>query len=196
MTEGELIIARLSPKRLRGTEPLETVASHGGDNWNPAARASPGRRPAFAKNTSSTGTTKSWSRQPGGRRHPVEARMVETLKQLIHDWVLHLDKSLGQVIQHYGAWTYAILFVVVFCETGLVVTPFLPGDSLLFAAGTFAGLGEGKLDPAALFVVLSLAAIGGDTVNYWIGAAIGPRAFQSDSRLFRKEYLQRHPPVL
>ncbi len=115
--------------------------------------------------------------------------MVETLKQLIHDWVLHLDTSLGQVIQQYGTWTYAILFVVVFCETGLVVTPFLPGDSLLFFAGYFARLGN--LDPAGLFVVIALAAIGGDTVNYWIGAAVGPRAFHSQSRFLRREYLDR-----
>jgi membrane-associated protein len=118
--------------------------------------------------------------------------MVETLKELIHDclhYVVHLDKSLEQIIHMYGAWTYSILFVVIFCETGLVVTPFLPGDSLLFAAGTFAGLGS--LDISALFVFLSLGAVLGDTVNYWMGHAIGPRAFRRRSRFFRQEYLDR-----
>ncbi|MGA2069673.1 MAG: DedA family protein [Thermoguttaceae bacterium] len=115
--------------------------------------------------------------------------MLETLKELILRYVVHLDKSLENIIQMYGAWTYSILFVVIFCETGLVVTPFLPGDSLLFAAGTFAGLGS--LDASVLFVFLAMAAVLGDTVNYWIGAAIGPRAFSSQSRFFRKEYLDR-----
>jgi membrane-associated protein len=116
--------------------------------------------------------------------------MVETLKQLIQDYIIHLDKSLEKIILDFGpSWTYSILFVVIFCETGLVVTPFLPGDSLLFAAGTFAGLGS--LDVSALFVFLSLGAILGDTVNYWIGHAIGPRAFKRRSRFFRKEHLDR-----
>ncbi len=112
------------------------------------------------------------------------------------DWIkffldvfLHLDKHLGEVIGNYGTWTYAILLVIIFCETGLVVTPFLPGDSLLFAAGAFAALG--KLDPLWLFLLLSAAAIGGDTVNYWIGAWIGPRAFSGEIRFLKKEYLDR-----
>jgi membrane-associated protein len=112
------------------------------------------------------------------------------------DWVkffldvfLHLDKHLGEVIGNYGAWTYLILLVIIFCETGLVVTPFLPGDSLLFAAGAFAALG--KLDPLWLFLLLSAAAIAGDTVNYWIGHWIGPRAFSGEIRFLRKEYLDR-----
>jgi membrane-associated protein len=105
------------------------------------------------------------------------------------DVFLHLDKHLGEVIGNYGAWTYAILLVIIFCETGLVVTPFLPGDSLLFAAGAFAALG--KLDPLWLFLLLSAAAIGGDTVNYWIGAWIGPRAFSGEIRFLKKEYLDR-----
>jgi membrane-associated protein len=115
---------------------------------------------------------------------------VETLKQLIQDYIIHLDKKLDWVIGTYGpSWAYSILFVMVFCETGLVITPFLPGDSLLFLAGTLAG--RGSLDVAALFIFLSLAAILGDTINYWIGHAIGPRAFKRRSRFFRKEHLDR-----
>jgi membrane-associated protein len=102
---------------------------------------------------------------------------------------LHLDKHLGDVIQSYGTWTYLILFAIIFCETGLVVTPFLPGDSLLFAAGAFAKAGD--LQVFWLFVLLSLAAIAGDTVNYWVGAYIGPRAFSGDIRFLKKEYLDR-----
>ena len=105
------------------------------------------------------------------------------------DLFLHLDKHLGEVIKDYGAWTYLILLVIIFCETGLVVTPFLPGDSLLFAAGTFAALGV--LDPIWLFVLLSLAAIAGDTVNYWMGAYIGPRAFSGNIRFLKKKHLDR-----
>ena len=111
------------------------------------------------------------------------------LGQLL-DFVLHVDIHLSAILQQYGAGTYAILFVIVFCETGLVVTPFLPGDSLLFAAGIFAG--SGALDPLWLFVFLSLAAVAGDTVNYWIGYLNGPKVFQeTDARFFRREYLER-----
>jgi membrane-associated protein len=105
------------------------------------------------------------------------------------DFFLHLDKHLAEIIARYGVWTNLILFLVVFCETGLVVTPFLPGDSLLFAAGTFAALGS--LDPGLLVLLLSIAAILGDTVNYWIGSYIGPRAFTGEIRWLRKEYLER-----
>jgi len=107
----------------------------------------------------------------------------------IMDLFLHLDQHLGQLISQYGTWTHLILFLIVFCETGLVVTPFLPGDSLLFAAGTFAALGA--LDLWMVVLLLILAAIVGDTVNYWIGAYIGPRAFRGDIRFLRKEYLDR-----
>jgi membrane-associated protein len=107
----------------------------------------------------------------------------------IVDLFLHLDQHLGQLIAQYGTWTHLILFLVVFCETGLVVTPFLPGDSLLFAAGTFAALGA--LDLWLIVVLLIVAAILGDTVNYWIGSYIGPRAFRGDMRFLRKEYLDR-----
>ncbi|MGD0004547.1 MAG: DedA family protein [Anaerolineaceae bacterium] len=103
--------------------------------------------------------------------------------------ILHLDKYLDLIIRSVGLWTYFILFVVIFIETGLVVTPFLPGDSLLFAAGAFAALGS--LNMAALFVILALAAVLGDTANYWIGHYIGDRAFTTKSRFFKREYLER-----
>lgn len=109
----------------------------------------------------------------------------------LFDLFLHLDKHLGDVIKDYGLWTYAILFVIVFCETGLVVTPFLPGDSLLFAAGTFSSPSIDALDPVWLFISLSIAAILGDTLNYWIGAMIGPRAFSGNIRFLKKEHLER-----
>jgi membrane-associated protein len=105
------------------------------------------------------------------------------------DLVLHMDKYLAQIIQSAGIWTYLILFVVIFIETGLVVTPFLPGDSLLFAAGTFAALGA--LDVKVLFILLAAAAVLGDTVNYWIGHYIGPRVFTGNVRWLKKEYLDR-----
>jgi membrane-associated protein len=105
------------------------------------------------------------------------------------DLFLHLDQHLGQLISQYGTWTHLILFLIVFCETGLVITPFLPGDSLLFAAGTFAAIGA--LDLWLIVPLLIVAAIVGDTVNYWIGSYIGPRAFRGDIRFLRKEYLER-----
>ncbi|MCM2267086.1 MAG: DedA family protein [Elusimicrobiales bacterium] len=111
---------------------------------------------------------------------------------LVHafDVLLHLDKYLGGVIQAYGAWTYLILFLIIFCETGLVVTPILPGDSLLFAIGTFCGLGY--LELGLTLGLLSAAAILGDTVNYSVGHYIGPRVFgYENSRIFKKEYLQK-----
>lgn len=105
------------------------------------------------------------------------------------DFILHLDQHLNQIIQTYGLWTYLILFGIIFLETGLVVTPFLPGDSLLFAAGTFAALGS--LNVWILWALCFAAAVLGDTVNYWIGHAIGPRAFEQDIRFLKKEYLER-----
>jgi membrane-associated protein len=105
------------------------------------------------------------------------------------DIFIHLDKYLGDVILQYGTLTYLLLFFIIFMETGLVVTPFLPGDSLLFAAGTFAAIGA--LDVRILFLLLALAAIIGDTVNYWIGHFIGPRAFTGEVPFLKKEYLDR-----
>ena len=104
-------------------------------------------------------------------------------------YFLHLDKHLNVVIQAYGMWTYLILFLIVFCETGLVVTPILPGDSLLFAAGAFAALGS--LQVEVVFGLLAVAAVAGDTVNYWIGHAVGPRVFKEDVRFLKREYLER-----
>ena len=106
------------------------------------------------------------------------------------DLVLHLDRHLADLVTNYGAWVYAILFLIIFCETGLVVTPFLPGDSLLFVTGALAG--AGMLDPILLFVGLTAAAIIGNTTNYWIGRYIGPAVFQrKNSRIFKQAYLER-----
>ena len=114
---------------------------------------------------------------------------MELIKGFI-EILLHLDTHLDLVIRNYGFWTYGIFFLIIFLETGLVVTPFLPGDSLLFASGTFAALGS--LDTKWLVILLSIAAIGGDTLNYWIGYIIGPKVFSKEkSRFLNKEYLQR-----
>ena len=104
--------------------------------------------------------------------------------------ILHLDRHLLDLCTQYGAWVYAILFVIVFCETGLVVTPFLPGDSLLFAVGSLAAINA--LDLTTSIVLLIAAAILGDTVNYWIGDYVGPKVFHKEnSRFLNKEYLIR-----
>ena len=107
--------------------------------------------------------------------------------QFLIDLFLHLDEHLANIINQYGAWTYASLFLIIFMETGFVVTPFLPGDSLLFAAGTFAALGS--LNVWLLIVLLIVAAIGGDTVNYWIGHYLGDRAY--NIKWIKREYLDR-----
>jgi membrane-associated protein len=117
-----------------------------------------------------------------------EATGVEVVRHLV-DLFLHLDKHLTELTAQYGGWTYGILFAVIFCETGLVVTPFLPGDSLLFAAGAIAALGS--LNPVILFVLLAVAAILGDTVNYWIGHAFGARLVARHSRWVKQEHLDR-----
>jgi len=114
---------------------------------------------------------------------------MEFIKSLV-DILLHLDVHLDLVIRNYGFWTYGILFLIIFLETGLVVTPFLPGDSLLFAAGTFAALGS--LNVMWIIILLSIAAIAGDTANYWIGHISGPKVFTEEkSRLFNKKHLHR-----
>ncbi len=110
------------------------------------------------------------------------------INQLV-DIFLHLDKYLGEIIRNYGTATYIILFLVIFCETGLVVTPFLPGDSLLFAAGTFAAIGA--LDVHILFVVLFVAAVLGDTANYSIGKFLGPKVFTGHYKFLKIEYLEK-----
>ncbi len=104
------------------------------------------------------------------------------------DFVINLDKYLGVLIQIFGSWTYLVLFVIIFCETGLVVFPFFPGDSLIFLCGAFAAVGSFNLE--LLFVILSLAAIIGDTINYWIGHFLGPKVFKKENaRFFKKKYL-------
>ncbi len=106
------------------------------------------------------------------------------------DIVLHLDRHLQWLVANYGVWIYAILFIIVFCETGLVVMPFLPGDSLLFVAGTLAAAGDMYVH--GLFAVLAAASFTGDNTNYWIGRYIGPRVFKREkSRLFNPEHLHR-----
>lgn len=105
------------------------------------------------------------------------------------DFFLHLDAHLADIIARFGAGAYGILFLIVFCETGLVVTPFLPGDSLLFAAGTFAALGSFEIVP--LLLLLIAAAVLGDTLNYWIGARIGERAFSGTVRFLKPAHLER-----
>lgn len=113
---------------------------------------------------------------------------MDLLKNLF-DLFLHLDVHLAELIARYGLWTYGILFLIVFCETGLVVTPFLPGDSLLFAAGTFSGMGS--FNPAVLVPVLVSASVLGDSTNYWVGRYVGPRAFRGTIRFLRRDYLDR-----
>ncbi len=115
--------------------------------------------------------------------------MNELREQL--SWLLHIQDRLDDMITLFGPWTYVILFLVIFCETGLVVTPFLPGDSLLFAAGAFAALNPQHLNIWVMFVVLSVAAILGDTVNYWIGKWIGPKAFSGKIWFLKQDHLRK-----
>ncbi len=114
---------------------------------------------------------------------------MELFSQIIN-FILHIDKYLNEIIQTYGILTYAILFFIIFLETGLVVTPFLPGDSLLFVAGTFAA--TSSLNIFVLYCLLLIAAIAGDNCNYWIGRFIGQKVFSKEnSRFFKKEYLEK-----
>jgi membrane-associated protein len=119
---------------------------------------------------------------------------METIK-LVFEWfinfVLHMDDQLPKIINSIGGWTYLALFMVIFVETGLVIMPFLPGDSLLFAAGAISANESTQLNPLLLFALLAFAAIIGDTVNYWIGHYIGPKVFTTNSRFLKKEHLER-----
>lgn len=108
----------------------------------------------------------------------------------IFDFLIHLDEYLGHLVNTFGAWTYLILFLIVFAETGLVVTPFLPGDSLLFVVGTLSG--TGYLNIWVCYVTLIAAAILGDSVNYWVGQKMGPKVFANEnSKIFKKAYLEK-----
>lgn len=113
---------------------------------------------------------------------------METV-QFVVDIFLHIDEHLNVIITNYGAWSYALLFAIIFMETGFVVTPFLPGDSLLFAAGTFAALGS--LNVYFLWLLLFAAAVLGDTVNYWIGHTVGTSVFDRNYRFLKREHLER-----
>jgi membrane-associated protein len=115
---------------------------------------------------------------------------MEILKEIL-DFILHLDKHLGAIIQDYGTWTYAILFLIIFVETGVVVLPFLPGDSLLFAAGSLAALPGSPLNVWVMMGLLIVAAVLGDTLNYHIGDYLGPRVFRENSRFLKREHLVR-----
>lgn len=112
--------------------------------------------------------------------------MAEILK-FVTDLFLNIDKNLALVVANFGAWSYVLLFLVIFLETGVVVTPFLPGDSLIFAAGALAA--SGAFSILWLFILLVAAAVIGDTVNYWIGYFVGPKVFEGRHRLLKKEYL-------
>lgn len=117
--------------------------------------------------------------------------MLDLIKKLV-DFIIHIDRHLAEIIADYGAWTYAILFVIIFVETGLVVMPFLPGDSLLFAAGTFCARPETGLNVHLMALLLFVAGVLGDTLNYWIGAKIGPAVFKREDSVFlRKKHLER-----
>ncbi len=117
--------------------------------------------------------------------------MFDLLKKLI-DFVLHIDAHLAEIINTYGLWTYAVLFMIIFAETGLVILPLLPGDSLLFAAGALAALPESGLNVHLMAGLLFIAAVLGDTLNYWIGSKLGPAVFRrEDSIWLRKKHLER-----
>jgi membrane-associated protein len=121
-------------------------------------------------------------------RRPEDDRSMDWIAQLF-DFILHIDVHLKELIDQYGGWTYGILFGIVFLETGLVFTPLLPGDSLLFAGGMFAA--QGVLNPHLLFVLLTVAAILGDTVNYWIGKYLGQWLLKRHSRIFKPAYMEK-----
>lgn len=115
--------------------------------------------------------------------------MLEIIKRLF-DIAIHLDRYVVDIVHQYGLWTYLILFLVIFSETGFVVTPFFPGDSLLFAVGAVAAVGN--LNIFGLFLLLTLAAFAGNITNYWIGSKVGPGVFRKEkSRFFKREYLKK-----
>ncbi|NLG99603.1 MAG: DedA family protein [Chloroflexi bacterium] len=117
--------------------------------------------------------------------------VVLNLIEWFINFVLHMDEQLPLIVNSIGVWSYLALFAVIFVETGLVVMPFLPGDSLLFAAGAVAAMPEANLSPVVLHVLLGIAAIAGDTANYWIGHYIGPKVFTTNSRWLKREHLER-----
>lgn len=112
--------------------------------------------------------------------------------RFVIDFILHIDVHLAELVADYGVWVYAILFLILFCETGLVVTPFLPGDSLLFVAGALASLETNDINVHLMVVLMLIAAILGDAVNYTIGRLFGDRLFSNpDSKIFRRSYLDK-----
>jgi len=111
--------------------------------------------------------------------------------KVIVEYVLHIDKLLPDILAQFGGWTYAVLFFVIFMETGFVVTPFLPGDSLIFAAAALAAGATKPLNPWMIFILMSIAAFAGDTANYWIGHAIGAKAYTGEVKWIKKEYMER-----
>ncbi|WP_407430493.1 DedA family protein [Arcticibacter sp.] len=115
---------------------------------------------------------------------------MELIQTLI-DFILHIDKHLVEIVSEYQTWTYLILFIIIFAETGFVVTPFLPGDSLLFAAGAIIARPESGLNIVLMMGLLIVAAILGDLVNYHIGDYVGPKAFSGKYKLLKKEYLEK-----
>lgn len=115
---------------------------------------------------------------------------LEIIKSLI-DFILHIDQHLVDIVSSYQTWTYLILFLIIFAETGLVVTPFLPGDSLLFAAGAIIAKPESNLNIWLMWILLFVAAVIGDMVNYMIGDYVGPKAFSGKYKLLKKEYLDK-----
>lgn len=115
---------------------------------------------------------------------------MDIIKFLI-DFVLHIDEHLVELSNQYGIWVYAIIFIIVFCETGLVVTPFLPGDSLLFATGAIIAQPESELNIFLMGIIIIVAAIIGDTVNYHIGKTFGSAVFKKETRFIKKEYLYK-----
>ena len=117
--------------------------------------------------------------------------MPEFIAKLI-DFIIHIDRHLAEIIRDYGLWTYGLLFVIIFAETGLVVTPFLPGDSLLFAAGAFCARPETGLNVHLMAGLLFIAAVAGDSLNSFIGSKLGPAVFKREDSVFlRRKHLER-----